>query len=229
MAFLRQRLASVPPGAPQRHPLAPTPRPRLFLRRQGSAAAPPERPGAGGARCGQAVQERAAGVPWGEGLGKGGFWKAGGERFQRPLPSSMRMRFHRERLVPNTPPSPRPSSSHFFCTLLRATLLHQKFPHWSLYLTWRQARSSPLQRRRGHDGKEWPHEGKTTPAERRKHAMDKEIGAAAGRIWQYLAEHGEATLRQLQRGTTLPDRLLQMGVGWLAREAKLRFVQERGV
>jgi len=59
--------------------------------------------------------------------------------------------------------------------------------------------------------------------------MDKEIGAAAGRIWQYLAEHGEATLRQLQRGTTLPERLLQMGVGWLAREAKLRFVQERGV
>ena len=50
--------------------------------------------------------------------------------------------------------------------------------------------------------------------------MDNEIGAAAGRIWQYLAEHGEATL---------PERLLQMGVGWLAREAKLRFVQERGV
>jgi len=120
-------------------------------------------------------------------------------------------------------------SSHFFCSLLRATLMCQKFPHVSLSLTWRQARSSPLPRRRVYDGKEWSHEGKTTPAERRKHAMDKEIGAAAGRIWQYLAEHGEATLRQLQRGTTLPERLLQMGVGWLAREAKLRFVQERGV
>jgi hypothetical protein len=59
--------------------------------------------------------------------------------------------------------------------------------------------------------------------------MEMEIGAAAGRIWQYLAEHREATLRQLQRGTTLPERLLHMGVGWLAREDKLHFVQERGV
>jgi Winged helix-turn-helix domain (DUF2582) len=59
--------------------------------------------------------------------------------------------------------------------------------------------------------------------------MDTEIGGAAGRIWQYLAEHGETTLPQLQRRTTLPERLLLMGVGWLAREEKLCFVQERGV
>jgi Winged helix-turn-helix domain (DUF2582) len=58
--------------------------------------------------------------------------------------------------------------------------------------------------------------------------MDTQIGEAAGRIWQYLAEQGEATLPQLQRGTTLPERLLLMGVGWLAREDKLGFVQERG-
>jgi hypothetical protein len=59
--------------------------------------------------------------------------------------------------------------------------------------------------------------------------MESEIGAAAGRIWQYLAEHREATLRQLQRGTALPERLVHMGVGWLAREDKLCFVEERGV
>ena len=59
--------------------------------------------------------------------------------------------------------------------------------------------------------------------------METAIGEAAGRIWCYLAEHGEATLRQLQRGTTLPERLVHMGVGWLAREDKLCFVQERGV
>ena len=56
--------------------------------------------------------------------------------------------------------------------------------------------------------------------------MDTEIGEAAGRIWQYLAQHEMVTLRQLQRGTTLPERLLLMGVGWLAREKKLRFVQD---
>jgi hypothetical protein len=59
--------------------------------------------------------------------------------------------------------------------------------------------------------------------------MDTQIGEAAGRIWQYLAEHDEATLPQLQRGTALPERLLLMGVGWLAREHKLGFMQERGV
>ena len=59
--------------------------------------------------------------------------------------------------------------------------------------------------------------------------MDRQIGEAAGRIWQYLAQHGAATLPQLQRGTALPERLVHMGVGWLAREEKLCFVQERGV
>ena len=59
--------------------------------------------------------------------------------------------------------------------------------------------------------------------------MDAQIGEAAGRIWQYLVEHGEVTLPQLQRGTTLPERLLLMGIGWLAREDQLCFVQERGV
>jgi hypothetical protein len=52
---------------------------------------------------------------------------------------------------------------------------------------------------------------------------------AAGRIWQYLAQPETATLLQLQRGTTLPERLVPMGVGWLAREGKLHFVQERGI
>lgn len=57
--------------------------------------------------------------------------------------------------------------------------------------------------------------------------MDTEIGEAAGRIWRYLTQHEAVTLRQLQRGTTLPERLLLMGIGWLAREEKLNFVHER--
>ena len=59
--------------------------------------------------------------------------------------------------------------------------------------------------------------------------MDTEIGEAAGRIWRYLAQHEVVTLRQLRRGTTLPERLLLMGVGWLAREEKLHFVQHHRV
>jgi hypothetical protein len=38
--------------------------------------------------------------------------------------------------------------------------------------------------------------------------MDRQIGEAAGCIWQYLAQHGAATLPQVQRGTTLPERLV---------------------
>jgi len=57
--------------------------------------------------------------------------------------------------------------------------------------------------------------------------MDTEIGEAAGQMWRYLAQHGAVTLHQLQHGTTLPERLLLMGIGWLAREEQLCFLQER--
>src|SRR2546428_10498500 len=54
--------------------------------------------------------------------------------------------------------------------------------------------------------------------------MEAEIGDAAGAIWQYLDEHGVTTLSKLRQGTKLPDQLLLLGVGWLAREGKLRLV-----
>ncbi|PYN83914.1 MAG: hypothetical protein DMD96_00310 [Candidatus Rokuibacteriota bacterium] len=57
-------------------------------------------------------------------------------------------------------------------------------------------------------------------------SMEAEIGDAAGAIWQYLDEHGVTTLSKLRQGTKLPDQLLLLGVGWLAREGKLRLVRE---
>jgi len=56
--------------------------------------------------------------------------------------------------------------------------------------------------------------------------MEVEIGLAAGTIWQYLDEHGVTTLSKLGQGTKLSDQLLLLGVGWLAREGKLRLVRE---
>jgi len=56
--------------------------------------------------------------------------------------------------------------------------------------------------------------------------MEVEIGVAAGTIWQYLDEHGVTTLSKLRQGTKLSDQLLLLGVGWLAREGKLRLVQQ---
>jgi hypothetical protein len=55
--------------------------------------------------------------------------------------------------------------------------------------------------------------------------MEAEIGDAAGAIWRYLDEHGVTTLSKLRQGTRLPDQLLLLGVGWLAREGKLQLVR----
>jgi len=56
--------------------------------------------------------------------------------------------------------------------------------------------------------------------------MESEIGHAAGTVWRYLDRHGEISLAKLERGTKLPERLLLMGCGWLAREGKLTLVRD---
>jgi len=56
--------------------------------------------------------------------------------------------------------------------------------------------------------------------------METTIGEAAGQIWAYLQAHGAQSERHLRRGTRLSERLLYMGIGWLAREGKLVFVQD---
>jgi hypothetical protein len=56
--------------------------------------------------------------------------------------------------------------------------------------------------------------------------MEAEIGDAAGMIWQYLDEHGETTLSRLKAGTKRPEQMILMGIGWLAREGKLRLARE---
>jgi hypothetical protein len=59
--------------------------------------------------------------------------------------------------------------------------------------------------------------------------MHDEIGTAAGTIWRYLDEHGETTLAKLKQGTEVSDQLLLMGLGWLAREGKIRLVRGKQV
>ncbi len=57
--------------------------------------------------------------------------------------------------------------------------------------------------------------------------MEAEIGKAAGISWQYLEQHGETTLSKLKQGTKVSEQILLMALGWLAREGKLNFVQDR--
>jgi DNA-binding transcriptional regulator GbsR (MarR family) len=54
--------------------------------------------------------------------------------------------------------------------------------------------------------------------------MINEIGETAGEIWAVLVEENKAmTVSQLRKKTKLPEDLLCMGTGWLAREDKLQF------
>ena len=54
--------------------------------------------------------------------------------------------------------------------------------------------------------------------------MVTEIGEKAGEIWTALVEENKAmTVIQLKKKTKLPEDLLYMGIGWLAREDKLQF------
>jgi len=54
--------------------------------------------------------------------------------------------------------------------------------------------------------------------------MLSRIGETAGKIWSVLVEeNGAMSVGQLGKKTKLPKDWLCMGIGWLAREDKLRF------
>lgn len=49
------------------------------------------------------------------------------------------------------------------------------------------------------------------------------IGAVAGMVWQYLDLSGPVTLSKLAKDIDAPRDMVMQGIGWLAREGKLRF------
>jgi hypothetical protein len=51
-----------------------------------------------------------------------------------------------------------------------------------------------------------------------------EIGEVAGQIWHYLEESGPVTMTQLAKEIAAPRDVVMQGVGWLAREGKVAFV-----
>lgn len=56
--------------------------------------------------------------------------------------------------------------------------------------------------------------------------MEKEIGEAAGTIWNALSASGAMSKAKLAKATGLPTARVDQGIGWLAREGKL--VREKG-
>jgi len=53
--------------------------------------------------------------------------------------------------------------------------------------------------------------------------MIDKIGLGAGDIWKKLKQEGETVITRLHRKTGLPGNLFYMGLGWLARENKIKF------
>ena len=56
-------------------------------------------------------------------------------------------------------------------------------------------------------------------------AVDQEvnIGAVAGMIWHFLDQNGPVTFTKLTKEIDASRDLVIQGIGWLAREGKLRF------
>jgi hypothetical protein len=50
-----------------------------------------------------------------------------------------------------------------------------------------------------------------------------DIGSVAGLIWNYLDANGAVTLSKLAKDIDAPRDVVMQGVGWLAREGKIRF------
>lgn len=52
--------------------------------------------------------------------------------------------------------------------------------------------------------------------------MLDEIGKTAGEIWHYLEKNEEASVGKLIQELKQTDRMILLGLGWLAREGKLK-------
>jgi hypothetical protein len=53
------------------------------------------------------------------------------------------------------------------------------------------------------------------------------IGETAGRVWEFLNQHGRCSLNAVKLGVPAPKSLVDMAVGWLAREGKIDLSQEQ--
>ncbi|MEG0948917.1 MAG: winged helix-turn-helix domain-containing protein [Bacteroidales bacterium] len=52
------------------------------------------------------------------------------------------------------------------------------------------------------------------------------IGTNAGLIWAALNETNDQTFKGLKKATKLKEKELYMALGWLAREGKIKFIEE---
>lgn len=59
--------------------------------------------------------------------------------------------------------------------------------------------------------------------------LEDTIGEVAGEVWDFLEENGETSVSGVTKGVDSPGTKVYMAMGWLAREDKLEFLdQKRG-
>jgi len=57
--------------------------------------------------------------------------------------------------------------------------------------------------------------------------MSDTIGAAAGKIWEYLDENGATSVSKVTKETGVSKNDAQRAIGWLAKEGKLNFEMDK--
>ncbi len=53
-----------------------------------------------------------------------------------------------------------------------------------------------------------------------------EIGTTAGQVWAFLTDNGKVSLSALEKGVGASRSLVDMAIGWLAREGKVVIQRE---
>lgn len=57
--------------------------------------------------------------------------------------------------------------------------------------------------------------------------MSDTIGAAAGKIWEYLDENGATSVSKVTKETGISKNDAQRAIGWLAKEGKINFEMDK--
>jgi hypothetical protein len=54
------------------------------------------------------------------------------------------------------------------------------------------------------------------------------VGATAGEVWNFLSNHGPASVTTIEQEVDAPKLLVHLALGWLAREGKLKIEERKG-
>jgi hypothetical protein len=57
--------------------------------------------------------------------------------------------------------------------------------------------------------------------------LEKQVGEAAGKVWKALNANGPMSKTKLSKAAGVSPHLVQMAIGWLAREGKVTLLKDK--